>query len=617
MNIVFCCEREIFIMKFYGTGAAEGIPNPFCSCEVCQNAREQKGKEVRRRSMFRLNEQVCIDLGADSFQQALEFGDLIGLHHVLITHTHEDHLAYMMMNVRNMAICLEEEPLHFYFTDKAYEIVDFYRHSKSIVKGMILEMEKQGIIAFHQLSFEKPSIIAGLEVIPLKGNHFGNMGEHAANYLIKFPDGNTLYYGLDTGWYLEETFKALESVRLDILISECTFGLTTGRGAHPNGHLDAFSNVLLLDKLAKQHTLHQNTKVYFTHINHYTSNHQQLVEYFEKQALPCAVTVAWDGLEIGYITSASRLRGGLYGLLVGDALGVPYEFSLAKDLPLEDEIDMEPPTGFQKAYAHAPKGTWSDDGSQALCLLESLLACHRFDLEHFSNGLLNWLEQGHLAVDEIVFDVGVQTRKALYAYSNQVPAQECGYLVPDGQGNGALMRVLPLALWHRGTDIELVTDAHQQCLITHGHTTNQVCCALYCLVARRLLTGVDFDTAQKDALETLKIIYQQFPDHNRELNDRILSRDGWTGTGTGYVVDCLHSAFMILKRAKNYKQAVKQAILLGNDTDTTACVTGGLAGILFGFEDIPQQWVDTLRNKKPVEELLQALLSEYNCPKEI
>ncbi|NQX61325.1 MBL fold metallo-hydrolase [Paenibacillus qinlingensis] len=285
-------------MRFYGTSAAEGIPNPFCSCSVCNNAREVGGAEIRRRSMFRINEGMCIDLGADSFQQAIEYGDFTKLQHVLVTHTHEDHFNYMMMNVRNMAIERLKEPLHFYFTDQAYDIVDFYRQNRPIMKGMTSDLEARGVVAFHKLAFNESVTIAGMEVTPLRGNHLGNMGENCANYLIQQPDGQKIYYGVDSGWYLPETFKELENASLDVLISECTFGLTTGRGLQPNGHLDAFSCMELFRKLLEQGSLHTNSRIYLTHINHFTSTHADLVSWIQEQQFPCPITVAWDGMEI-------------------------------------------------------------------------------------------------------------------------------------------------------------------------------------------------------------------------------------------------------------------------------------------------------------------------------
>ena len=309
-----------------------------------------------------------------------------------------------------------------------------------------------------------------------------------------------------------------------------------------------------------------------------------------------------------------RLIGGLYGALIGDALGVPYEFHTAEELPPYTEIEMTPPAEFRRAHAGIKPGTWSDDGAQALCLLDSLAACGKFDLNDFSARLLAWYEEGKWAVDGVVFDVGIQTGEALNAYRTGMPPEACGMLRPDGKGNGALMRVLPLALWHKGTYEELVLDAHKQCLITHGNRCNQVCCALYCLVAYFLLDDdfrrflrlePSFAMALDVAVSALRLTYQEMPEYEQELEWSIRPEEPWEGKGSGYVVDSLRSAFMIMEKAGSYEEAVKRAILLGDDTDTTACITGGLAGIYFGYSDIPERWRHALRGTEQVE-LLRA-----------
>src|SRR3982750_3351696 len=110
-----------------------------------------------------------------------------------------------------------------------------------------------------------------------------------------------------------------------------------------------------------------------------------------------------------------RMEGGILGLLVGDALGVPYEFHGPTEIPASDDIAMDPPAGFRRSHAATPPGTWSDDGAQALALLASLLERGRLDLEDFGRRLVAWYETGYMAVDNIVFDVGVQTSQAIRA----------------------------------------------------------------------------------------------------------------------------------------------------------------------------------------------------------
>lgn len=299
-------------------------------------------------------------------------------------------------------------------------------------------------------------------------------------------------------------------------------------------------------------------------------------------------------------------------MLVGDALGVPYEFHEPEDIPDFYEIEMTPPEGFYRAHPSVRPATWSDDGAQALCLLDSLIYVGKFDLKDFSDRLLAWYDDGIWAVDNKVFDVGVQTGMALDAYRSGVSAEKCGSVRPDGKGNGALMRVLPLALWHEGSNEQLVEDAHRQCLITHGNITNQVCCALYVMIARELLDGADIDTALENAVDEIRRIYADKPEYSEEFEFRLRpDEDGiWVGNGGGYVIDSLRSTVMLLRKSASYEEVVKGAIALGHDTDTTACIAGGLAGIIYGYEGIPQRWLNELREKKKVDSLLDAGLAE-------
>ncbi len=316
------------------------------------------------------------------------------------------------------------------------------------------------------------------------------------------------------------------------------------------------------------------------------------------------------------ITKQDRIAGGLYGLLIGDALGVPYEFYEAEKLPPCDEIEMIPPAGFRKTYENVAAGTWSDDGAQARCLCQSLLDQNGFCLEDFSDRVLSWYEDGVWAVGGEVFDVGIQTAYALRGYKNGLLPEECGMLNPDGKGNGALMRVLPLVLWHsvhgspdkEQRTKELVEDAHRQCLITHGHVCNQVCCALYCLAAQELMEGLEAHEAIEAGLGALRRSYRDLPEYEQELEWSIRPDQTWEGTGTGYVVDCLRSAFMIFLQASDYEDGVKRAVLLGNDTDTTACVAGGLLGIRYGVQGIPDRWMSMLREREKAEALLKRCL---------
>lgn len=305
------------------------------------------------------------------------------------------------------------------------------------------------------------------------------------------------------------------------------------------------------------------------------------------------------------LSTAERLEGGIWGLLVGDAVGVPYEFQQASALPSVERIDLVPPTGFRRSHGGIAPGTWSDDGAQALCLLDSLLHCGRLDEEDLARRLANWLEHGYLAVDGLVFDVGITTRQALARFRSGTPAARSGLDGERDNGNGALMRVLPLAAWHRGTDRDLALDAHRQSLPTHAHPRSQACCALYCLWARRILQ--EHPEPWEDAVRTLTGLYADLPALAHELHTVILPAGEKPPRGSGYVVDTLHSARWAVS-GRGYEAAVRAAVSLGNDTDTTACVAGGIAGLRDGIRALPDRWLTAMRDPDLVRPLVQALL---------
>ena len=312
------------------------------------------------------------------------------------------------------------------------------------------------------------------------------------------------------------------------------------------------------------------------------------------------------------MTTGDRLRGGIFGLLVGDALGVPYEFHPATQIPATDEIEMVPPAGFARAHAGIAPGTWSDDGAQALVLLESLLRVGHLDVDDVGRGLVAWDDEGRYAVDRHVFDIGIQTGIAIRSLRAGVPAASSGPTDSRANGNGSLMRVLPLALWHRGSDADLAADAMAQSAVTHGHLRSQVCCVLYCLLARRLLQGMPPAQAWPAARAAFDEVYPAgSPEHDELVTHVFPDGAGYEIRGGGYVVESMRAAVALLLADDplDYERVVKAAIALGEDTDTTACIAGGLAGIVAGEGGIPLRWRTALRGRDLVEPLADALVS--------
>lgn len=306
------------------------------------------------------------------------------------------------------------------------------------------------------------------------------------------------------------------------------------------------------------------------------------------------------------VSKTDRIKGGIVGLLVGDALGVPYEFHERQSIPAFAEIEFEPPFGFRRAHAGVPVGTFSDDGAQALILLNTLLECGHFDDNHFAEGLINWYESGFMAVGETVFDVGIQTANAIRKLQSDVSPKISGGSDEYSNGNGSLMRVLPLAIWHAGSGAELIADAFAQSVVTHGHLRSKICCALYCLWARNIL--YDIENAWENAFQTFVAHFPENTSEHTELTTKIFPTDAeYDIRGSGYVVDSLRASIWLCEK-ESYEEIVKSAVALGDDTDTTACIAGGIAGLKFGLEAIPRRWRENLRGKNLYEPLVQKLI---------
>ncbi len=301
---------------------------------------------------------------------------------------------------------------------------------------------------------------------------------------------------------------------------------------------------------------------------------------------------------------SERIKDGIFGLLIGDALGVPYEFHEPYEIPNSKEIEYNPPVDFDRAHRGTPPGTWSDDGAQALALLDSLLKKRQLDLVHFSGNLLKWQSHGEWAVDRAVFDIGLQTSRAFDAIRSGSPPNKSGPATEWDNGNGSLMRCLPIALWHEGSDEDLIRVAQDQSLPTHGHLRAQVCCAMYCLWARRIIENSP--TPWDDAMETLLKHYQAGSPASMELKYILEWERSNQPSGTGYVVDSLFSAKQANLKT-SYEDVIKYSIQLGHDTDTTACIAGGIAGLRFGHKSIPKRWLVGLRGQSILESLFDSL----------
>lgn len=306
-------------------------------------------------------------------------------------------------------------------------------------------------------------------------------------------------------------------------------------------------------------------------------------------------------------TQSQRILGGLYGSLVGDALGVPVEFK-----PRADRV-ADPVTGMRDYGTHGqPAGTWSDDGALLLCSVESLVE-KGFDTEDMGARFVRWCSLGHWAAHGTVFDIGIATRKALRLIEQGYPAELAGGQDAYDNGNGSLMRILPVALAFYPKDESLFrSHLERASAITHGHARSKMACTFYGLMVRALMHGLDPQTALHQAQACFAGIYER----SDEFSHFITVMQPTLGTlpesrigSGGYVMETLTAALWCLLTTSSFSECVLKAVNLGDDTDTTGCVAGGLAGVYYGLDAISEDWRAKLPRQQSLHDLFQPFIS--------
>ena len=291
------------------------------------------------------------------------------------------------------------------------------------------------------------------------------------------------------------------------------------------------------------------------------------------------------------ITREQRITGAIIGLAVGDALGVPVEFqrrSVLRGKPVTDYIAF--------GVHNQPAGTWSDDTSLAMCLAESLLG--GYDLHDIAQSFCRWRRAAHWTAHGVVFDIGIATSAAIDRLEDRVSPQVAGGDGETSNGNGSLMRIMPLLPL-----IEPLPPAERRRLIqevssvTHRHIRSVFACLVYLEFARALLQGASKQAAWEEMNSAIAAHLAEVPIDPSELAHfrRILTGDILNCAepdvqSSGYVVHTLEASLWCFMNGDSYEESVLAAVNLGDDTDTTGAVTGALCGLYYGIDAIPERW---------------------------
>lgn len=317
----------------------------------------------------------------------------------------------------------------------------------------------------------------------------------------------------------------------------------------------------------------------------------------------------WENIDLSYKDFVNRIiiKNSLLGFAVGDALGVPVEFMKREDIRKLKINDM-----FGNGTHKVPAGSWSDDTSMILATMDAIINCNgEINYDFIMNNFLKWLKESKFTSIDFTFGVGGIIYDSLCRYSQGVPALESGSKKFMDNGNGSLMRILPFSLYciinkldDRRT-FEIICNGSK---ITHANDISKMSCYIYTEFLKEVINTQNKEKAFNHILNLTyddKFSKEAIVAHSQILDSGFLNIQDCDIKASGYVVDTLESVLYSILKTNSYKEAVLCAVNLGYDTDTTAGITGSIAAILYGLNDIPELWLKKLKKLEFLEKMAQ------------
>lgn len=302
----------------------------------------------------------------------------------------------------------------------------------------------------------------------------------------------------------------------------------------------------------------------------------------------------------------------IIGGIVGDAFGVPYEFLSKANVKKIITSKM-----IGNGTHNKKIGTWSDDTSMTLCLLDSIADCKELNLKDIMDKFALWKDKDFYTVDGL-FDIGNSCSQAIETWQNgHTSPENCGGKQEYDNGNGSLMRILPLVFYLRKNnfvDNGMISRQGLDCIhsvssLTHGHICSLVGCDIMCNLFNMILDGKSKDYIKNHILDFTKIYTQEEKNALHKYYDFIVNADIFNlkndenVTGSGYIVDTIKTVLYAFYNTNNYKDCIITAVMQGVDTDTTASIAGTIAGAF--YKDIPNEWIENVRSKDFIYSIIE------------
>jgi len=310
------------------------------------------------------------------------------------------------------------------------------------------------------------------------------------------------------------------------------------------------------------------------------------------------------------MSKSEMLFRSVIGFALGDAYGLPFEFEAKYHAAINNtQQDM---LGYGSHCQ--PAGTWSDDTSMIIATMDTLsnwdtlinLEKGEYSeevLHYIMTAFIQWRNDGKYGCHEECFDVGFTIDSAIKNYEQFKNLQNCGQKEEFNCGNGAMMRILPLAFMIEHLPVR---GRYEWCeafsSLTHGHTLSTLCSFFYVELLINITKRRNIEWSIQEAIEAVKELQSydmlralDLDKCTRILNNDLKNADIVSINNSGYVIDTLEAVIWCLYHSSDFRSAVHLAATLGNDTDTTAALVGGIAAIVYN-EPFPAAWMQELKN---------------------
>ena len=316
-------------------------------------------------------------------------------------------------------------------------------------------------------------------------------------------------------------------------------------------------------------------------------------------------------LEDAEIEESNIWIDGVMGVITGDALGMPVQFLDREDVKASPIFTMD---GF--GTYDMPVGTWSDDSSMTLATLASLVEKKQVDFDDIMQRFYRWAANGEYTPAGIPFDQGNTCMEAICNFVRDMDYRSCGKTGEWANGNGALMRIMPICLYaynqikRRPKPYDkMIEYVHQVSALTHGHPRSIMACGIYFFLVHAILeySGTLQEKMQIGITHAKRFYacdssnlkeWARFKRLENLAEFSLLPEEEIRSSG--YVVDSLEAAIWSLITTDSLEEGLLRAVNLGDDTDTVGAIAGGLAGLHYGYRNIPAQWRKTIIKKEEI-----------------